>query len=699
MRTLWQRALAVLLVLTCTAASGFSDEGRDKVKEGIRLFENGEYVRAEKVFAEAGSLISDAPAIAFNQGCAFQARREWDQAIHHYSKAAQARETGIATAARFNLGTVNVARATELFGESPEAADQETREKGLDVLTSAIGCFRECLDVNPDHDGARRNVEAIRIWIKQMTALWEELDRQKLRDELDLFQFLEMIIKGQKEIRDTTTDLGEAPESPRRRQAAWVLGRSQKRLAEEIVFLKKKMVEFLTSQGLPGSPQGENPLVKLNGLADEAGDAMTRSSEILCLGSVEDSHEPQQEALDRLQQIKEELEKLNQEEEKEPDLLEVIDKIQKKQLDIREATTEAARLDESPERLESVQGIEKDQRDLIEETEALDEKIEETLNPQAQTPPGQAPPPEDESHEIDKAVALLQNWAKEAGQAMDQAVGSLAAQAPDEAREPQWQGFDHLDRIFDVVAPFQNLVGRAVGAEKALVDETTPLAEDAGLEEPDADARDMRRFQDRVTRWGELFPLKADAMLQQFDAMESQAAAQPGTQPGAQPAPMPDEAKEQIAKIREACAKAKELSPEIVKLSGEAAALLEQKEFEQALPKEEDVLALLEEIAKLLPEQKQQKKGNDGEDRQKDEEEKEQDENKEEQEKQPEQQEDKEEEEKEKEEAEPPSSRELTPEEAEAILRQARERERQYQEEKEKARKARAVRGGVEKDW
>lgn len=695
MRGLWLTAMAGCLVLALLPSHALCDDVRDRVAEGIRLFEKGKYDKAEEVFAEADSLLPRTPAIAFDRGCAFQARGEWDEAVHHYSVAAQARETGLAAAARFNLGTVNVEKAVEIFGESPESADPEKREQGLASLAAAAVHFRECLDVKPDHDGARRNLEAVRIWVRHMKALWEELDRQKLRDELDLLQFLEMMIKSQKQIQETMAVLIESQVSPRRRQAAWVLGRDQSRLADEIVFLKKKMTETLMPAGLPGSPGGEDPLVELHGLADGAGADMNRAADLLGTGSIDRSVDPQQGAVEKLERIKEIVESMNQEEENEPDLLQIIEKIQKSQLDIREATGRAADMGGSPERLDTIKKIEEEQRDLSRETGALDEKIEETLTPPEQATPGQAPPgqaqppqPENDREQIEEAVTVLKNWAKEAEEAMAQAADDLAAGSPGEARDPQWDGFERLDRIFDVVAPFQNLVGRAVDQEKALVDETTPLVDRSDDEKTGADPLDMRRFQDRVTRWGALLPHKADAALKQLEAMESQ------SQPGGQPAQIPEEAKEQIVKIKEACAKAVELAPEIEKLSGEAAADLEKGEFEEALTKEQETLALLEEIAKLLPEQEQQQKQKEDkeEDQQEKDEEKEQD--------QPEDRNpDEEEKEKEGEKTEPPPGKELTREEAEAILRQARERERQYQEEKEKARKARAVGGGVEKDW
>jgi hypothetical protein len=284
------------------------------VAEGIRLFEDGDFVTAARAFAEAGVVLPEDLHVAFDRGCAYQAAGDFEKAEGQYNRAALSRDAGLAAAARFNLGTLNVQQAMGVFGPQPEAAAPEQREEGLAFLGRAVMHLRDCLEIDPDHEGARHNLEALRLWIKHMQALWEEADRQKQRDELNVLQFLEMIQQRQIMLRRGVKALLDYPDSPRRREAVSVAESDQRKLVEEIDFLKDKLTEALMPSQPPtpspasGAPPGnleeiEKSLNLLHNWADESAQQMTGAADLLAGGSEAEAPAAQWEAFERLDRI------------------------------------------------------------------------------------------------------------------------------------------------------------------------------------------------------------------------------------------------------------------------------------------------------------------------------------------------------------------------------------------------------------
>ena len=184
-------------MLIPSIASAGSGEAASKVREGISSYRAGDYKQAAEVFSEAESAQPDDLRIAFDRGTALAAQGD-DKAVELLQKAALSPDLQLAVAARYNLGCLAAAKAKKRFGEHPEKASPDDRKNGLADLAVAIGHFRDCLRMDKDHADARHNLELLRVWIKYMESLWEQTDRQKQRDELDLAAFLQMLEEEQR---------------------------------------------------------------------------------------------------------------------------------------------------------------------------------------------------------------------------------------------------------------------------------------------------------------------------------------------------------------------------------------------------------------------------------------------------------------------------------------------------------------------
>lgn len=359
-----------------------------------------------------------------------------------------------------------------------------------------------------------------------------------------------------------------------------------------------------------------------------------------------------------------------------------------------------------------------DQSALAEEIEPLRAKIAAELGAATATASSgsaSAQPPLAASPE---AIAALQEQAAEAGRAMVAAGQAIAAEKPGEAVAAQASAVELLDGIAAQLLPFGSLVHQAIERQQQEIDRVAPAVEKPDPAHPLAMGE--RAWEERfITRWSQRLAELARAGVQQ--AATASAA-------------VPKEAPETAASgngEQTAMEKAVRLAPQVVALSGQAADALQASHPADALPKQREALRLLKEMAESLPPQKPQpepsqcenpKSGDNAQPSQSGDSQK----------KEEEEEEEEEEEGKKREEPQPPEAKpaegkeasppaqqaspskeppkspdrqaqprkgELTPEEAEALLRRVRQRTAERLEAERQLRRYRYVPDPVEKDW
>jgi hypothetical protein len=359
---------------------------------------------------------------------------------------------------------------------------------------------------------------------------------------------------------------------------------------------------------------------------------------------------------------------------------------------VLEATAKALdQLDSSPRQRQAIRQTEQAQRMLADEVEPLQRKMQAAIQDAAGTTP-------DGTNSA--ALAALNKHALRVGSSMFRAADDLAVRSVPSAIDAQGEVIESLNDIYFAVAPFQNVLQKATTTQSQLL-ETSKVSADAG----DSDSLDVHllaRDQRFVSGWAETLPAKARIGLSQL--------------PRTVEPPAGDEEAQQAYKqqqaMKESFEKAIELAPQVVELTKAATDHLTNSEFASALPKQEEALKLLEEMAPKMPPQDQQDDQEKKDDEQKQDEqpekkdEKNQDDQKknsqDDQQKQDQQQKQdkKSEQKKGKQDAEQKKrQQQLSRQQAEALLRKVRQRERDH---RERAKELRALLQGaapVDRDW
>ena len=645
-RTSLMRWLVAVAALTFVAADGINAVQR--VRDGIAHFNAAEFKKAATAFEEADTAKPDDARIAFDRACATAAMEDIDSAREFYRTAGVAKDVEVSAAAHYNLGTLSVDEAKTILGPDPVTVEPSKRPDALEKLELAILHYRDCLQVDPEHDDARHNLELLRLWIKNMQALWREHDRNKARDEMDLLQFLKMLEGKEEQLRSESRVLSGFDDSPRRRQALSIVEDGQTELADEVEPLKEKIVEAVTPPAdvqtsaaapnpPPVRPPGDDQRQQLDqardlltGIADEVGEQMLAAAQELAVPDFDAARTSQERVVDSLQQIAMAVTPF-------ADIVQESLRKQKSIMPVETADALGATGD-----LSDVPDVDADA-----ETSSDSEETEEA----EQVDVGNSEEIDAEEDELRAPVDF-----QESGWRQKQVVNWSSLIGPKAEME---------------LASLQEQLGSMPDADQ--IDESEKAEkEDDDSDDTDDSANDAQPAKDAAS----LSPEAAQAQ-QQLEQMQ------------------------QMAKAME---RAIELAPDISEATMTAEQLLSDENAEGALPHQQQAADLLQEIIDLFPkqdsqqnqeedqnEQDQDSRDEDEQDQQQpdsgdsEDEEQQDDENSDQNEQRNQQQE--------------RQQQDMSRQQAESVLRRARERERQHREQKKALERAIAVPVPVERDW
>jgi len=294
---------------------GLAVEPYAAVREGLRQYAQEKYDVAREKFTVAMEELDKqksefASIAAFDEACAYHRKAETAKARESYLRAGLSQDRSISIAAHFNLGNLTAEMARNQAGEQPELVEPEKRKEVVDLLMQAAASYRHCLELQPEHPQARSNLELLRQWIKYYADKWRELDRQKRRDESNLFVFLEYLLQTQNALKETVEGLPSNVSA----DAFAELKQTQTELAEEIPTLQGKIDKELrpsdatspnSAAAVPAedSKELEEGIRLLQSWAGTASEHMFASAKSLGLRKPTESAQQQQLAIDELDKI------------------------------------------------------------------------------------------------------------------------------------------------------------------------------------------------------------------------------------------------------------------------------------------------------------------------------------------------------------------------------------------------------------
>ena len=157
---------------------------------------------------------------------------------------------------------------------------------------------------------------------------------------------------------------------------------------------------------------------------------------------------------------------------REMNLPQFLQMLEEKQRELRGDARAMTAEPDSPRQREALRAAETSERSLADEIAPLKEKLHAALTCAAAQPGAAPTPPSPPSPEVQKALPLLDGLLDEIRGEMTAAADSLEARKPADAVRPQTGAVEKIDNVFMAVAPFVNLVQKAIGAEEELIEQS-----------------------------------------------------------------------------------------------------------------------------------------------------------------------------------------------------------------------------------
>jgi len=153
------QGLLVCLVALCLPVPGQAASPYQAVQQGNALYQSGKYPEAAEQYGSASQILPDAAEIHFNQGNAAYKQQDYGKAREHYTQALQTTDRTLEGKVKYNLGNVEYQQALQNL-QQPQVA--------MPQLRSAMTYYRDSLDVDPQQQDARYNLELSHLLLHKL---------------------------------------------------------------------------------------------------------------------------------------------------------------------------------------------------------------------------------------------------------------------------------------------------------------------------------------------------------------------------------------------------------------------------------------------------------------------------------------------------------------------------------------------------
>ena len=186
--------IAIAAQLVCAESVGSA------VNEANKLYRQGQFKDAINEYDKAATQSPQIIEPRFNKADSFYRLDDLQQAIDLYKAvAAESRDMKLVEKAKYNLGDC-------FFKQGSKQKDSDL-QKALENMQTAIGSWRQVLDINPANEKAAKNIEVARLTIKDII---DQINKQKQQQEQQQQQQkqtqedLKKLLEQQKSLADKT---------------------------------------------------------------------------------------------------------------------------------------------------------------------------------------------------------------------------------------------------------------------------------------------------------------------------------------------------------------------------------------------------------------------------------------------------------------------------------------------------------------
>lgn len=129
-------------------------------RKAQKAYKNKKYEEATQYYSEAELDQPESPRIAYNLGNSYYKQKKYDKAILRYKKAFSAKDSKLSSEAYYNAGNSYFRQA--------EFSIQQGKQEGINEYRQAMAHYKKTLEINPNHQNAKRNIEVVQVRIKEL---------------------------------------------------------------------------------------------------------------------------------------------------------------------------------------------------------------------------------------------------------------------------------------------------------------------------------------------------------------------------------------------------------------------------------------------------------------------------------------------------------------------------------------------------
>jgi Ca-activated chloride channel family protein len=197
------------LLLSIAGRQVYAESAASAVRKANKLYKQGQFKQAADGYDRAMTESPQAIEPQFNKADSYYRLDDLQQAIDLYKAvAAQSRDMQLVEKAKYNLGNCFFKQGTKLKNSD--------LQKALENMQTAIGSWRQVLDINPANEKAAKNIEVARLTIKDII---DQINKQKQEQQKQQQQQkqtqedLKQLLEQQKSLADKTQQTKQKADS------------------------------------------------------------------------------------------------------------------------------------------------------------------------------------------------------------------------------------------------------------------------------------------------------------------------------------------------------------------------------------------------------------------------------------------------------------------------------------------------------